>query len=245
MIASPLTLTERLTRKFNDSPSVFGFLGLTVGALTLGLRSLASGDKRQSQLMMRFRVFFQFCAYRGCRFFRAQPRVLHADDDDAARTHADSLSPTPRLRDGFAGLYLPRESEEGRRRARCGCFIRRERLAARRRVVVPGSSRSGTERPRRRAPIGGSPLARSADLRSTPLSLNLEMPNRCAFAFSEVEFRRYRSRCRGRLHPRERCLFGEERRRHSQPFERDGAEAERVVAERRAEVERADSATRQ
>lgn len=62
MIASPLTLTERLTRKFNDSPSVFGFLGLTVGALTLGLRSLASGDKRQSQLMMRFRVFFQFCA---------------------------------------------------------------------------------------------------------------------------------------------------------------------------------------
>lgn len=36
-------------------------LGLTVLALGGGLRSLATNNKHQSQLMMRARVFFQFC----------------------------------------------------------------------------------------------------------------------------------------------------------------------------------------
>ena len=56
---APITISwvDRVKRE----PIAFGFLALTVGALSLGLRSLHNNDKRQSQLMMRARVFFQFC----------------------------------------------------------------------------------------------------------------------------------------------------------------------------------------
>lgn len=56
---APISVTwvDRVKRE----PLAFGFLALTVGALSLGLRSLHNNDKRQSQLMMRARVFFQFC----------------------------------------------------------------------------------------------------------------------------------------------------------------------------------------
>ncbi len=47
--------------KVKEEPLVFVFLGLTCAALGGGLRTLANGDKRQSQLMMRARVFFQLC----------------------------------------------------------------------------------------------------------------------------------------------------------------------------------------
>lgn len=41
---------------------IFIVLGLTVLALTGGLVSLIRNDRKQSQMMMRARVFFQFCA---------------------------------------------------------------------------------------------------------------------------------------------------------------------------------------
>ena len=50
-----------LCKKVKDEPVMFSFLGLTVLALGGGLRSLATGDKRSSQTMMRARVFFQLC----------------------------------------------------------------------------------------------------------------------------------------------------------------------------------------
>jgi hypothetical protein len=50
-----------LWKKVKDEPVMFSFLGLTVLALGGGLRSLATGDKRSSQTMMRARVFFQLC----------------------------------------------------------------------------------------------------------------------------------------------------------------------------------------
>jgi hypothetical protein len=50
-----------LWKKVKEEPVLFTFLGLTVGALGGGLRSLATGDKRASQTMMRARVFFQLC----------------------------------------------------------------------------------------------------------------------------------------------------------------------------------------
>jgi hypothetical protein len=50
-----------LTKKVKEEPLLFTFLGLTVAALGGGLRSLATGDNRSSQTMMRARVFFQLC----------------------------------------------------------------------------------------------------------------------------------------------------------------------------------------
>ena len=50
-----------LTKKVKEEPLLFTFLGLTVAALGGGLRSLATGDNRASQTMMRARVFFQLC----------------------------------------------------------------------------------------------------------------------------------------------------------------------------------------
>ena len=50
-----------LWKRVKDEPVMFTFLGLTVAALGGGLRSLATGDKRSSQTMMRARVFFQLC----------------------------------------------------------------------------------------------------------------------------------------------------------------------------------------
>ena len=69
---APVTVSwvDRVKRE----PLAFGFLALTVGALSLGLRSLHNNDKRQSQLMMRARVFFQFCtvsALLGNIYYRA------------------------------------------------------------------------------------------------------------------------------------------------------------------------------
>lgn len=55
------TPPEILWMKVKEEPLVFIFLGLTCAALGGGLRTLANGDKRQSQLMMRARVFFQLC----------------------------------------------------------------------------------------------------------------------------------------------------------------------------------------
>ena len=57
-MASPL---DMLLNKVKEEPVVFLFLGATMAALGGGLRTLATGDKRQSQLMMRARVFFQLC----------------------------------------------------------------------------------------------------------------------------------------------------------------------------------------
>ena len=56
-----LTLFQKLERRVRADPAVFGFLSLTVAALTGGMASLLRDDKRQSQLMMRARVGFQFC----------------------------------------------------------------------------------------------------------------------------------------------------------------------------------------
>ena len=55
------TPPEILWMRVKEEPLVFIFLGLTCAALGGGLRTLANGDKRQSQLMMRARVFFQLC----------------------------------------------------------------------------------------------------------------------------------------------------------------------------------------
>ncbi len=95
------TFNERLSRKVRESPATFGFLGLTVGALTLGLRSLSTGDKRQSQLMMRFRVLFQFCASRALHTHaRTRPRArtcVRAHVNVHVHAHTRSpRSPSPR-----------------------------------------------------------------------------------------------------------------------------------------------------
>ena len=50
-----------LANKVKEEPVVFTFLGLTVAALAGGLRTLVTGDRRNSNLMMRARVFFQLC----------------------------------------------------------------------------------------------------------------------------------------------------------------------------------------
>ncbi len=94
------SFSEKLSAKFRESPAVFGFLGLTVGALTLGLRSLSSGDKRQSQLMMRFRVLFQFCASapQSARARLAAPRT--------SRTRALPLTPAGCVSALLGNVYL-------------------------------------------------------------------------------------------------------------------------------------------
>ena len=58
---TPVSPYNRVMRKVKEEPVVFGFLGLTVGALMGGLRAMGRADARQSQLWMRARVFFQFC----------------------------------------------------------------------------------------------------------------------------------------------------------------------------------------
>ena len=55
-----LSMLQKLERRARSDPLVFGFLGLTVGALGGGMWSLLKDNKAQSQLMMRFRVGFQF-----------------------------------------------------------------------------------------------------------------------------------------------------------------------------------------
>lgn len=57
---------SRASRAFNRCgvvlvPTYVCSLGLTVCALTGGMYSLMSNNKKQSQMMMRARVFFQFC----------------------------------------------------------------------------------------------------------------------------------------------------------------------------------------
>jgi hypothetical protein len=72
--APPMSGASRALAKIRDEPVTFGFLGLTVAALGLGLRSLYNNDKRMSQLMMRARVFFQLCtvsALVGSLYYRA------------------------------------------------------------------------------------------------------------------------------------------------------------------------------
>jgi hypothetical protein len=74
-----LSMLQKLERRARSDPLVFGFLGLTVGALGGGMWSLLKDNKAQSQLMMRFRVGFQFStilALVGCASARARARVL-------------------------------------------------------------------------------------------------------------------------------------------------------------------------
>jgi len=106
--APALTFAEPVTErgawaKIKEEPVAFGFLALTVGALGLGLRSLHNNDKRQSQLMMRARVFFQFCAVSallGNIYYRAAQHEGAAPARRAARARARARArhhrpPTP------------------------------------------------------------------------------------------------------------------------------------------------------
>ena len=75
-----LSMFQKLERRARSDPLVFGFLGLTVGALGGGLWSLLKDNKAQSQLMMRYRVGFQFStilALTGGIYYRA---YVHKDD---------------------------------------------------------------------------------------------------------------------------------------------------------------------
>ena len=75
-----LSMFQKLERRARSDPLVFGFLGLTVGALGGGLWSLLRDNKAQSQLMMRYRVGFQsstILALTGGIYYRA---YVHKDD---------------------------------------------------------------------------------------------------------------------------------------------------------------------
>ncbi len=87
-----LSMMQKLERRVRADPAVFGFLGLTVAALTGGMVSLLRDDKRQSQLMMRARVGFQFCAILalvGGIYYRAYQGSLHASKAVSPKTSQD------------------------------------------------------------------------------------------------------------------------------------------------------------
>jgi hypothetical protein len=93
-----LSLMQKLERRVRADPAVFGFLGLTVAALTGGMVSLLRDDKRQSQLMMRARVGFQFCAILalvGGIYYRAYQGSLH-----------ESRAAVPKTTQDFAGVRM-------------------------------------------------------------------------------------------------------------------------------------------
>ncbi len=93
-----LSLIQKLERRVRADPAVFGFLGLTVAALTGGMVSLLRDDKRQSQLMMRARVGFQFCAILalvGGIYYRAYQGSLH-----------DPRPAVPKKAEDYTGLRM-------------------------------------------------------------------------------------------------------------------------------------------
>jgi hypothetical protein len=79
----PSRAAPALVPAVRPPPAVFG---LTVVALTGGLASLVRNNRQQSQLMMRARVFFQFCtvsALVGGIYSRAYQGTLNAPDGSA------------------------------------------------------------------------------------------------------------------------------------------------------------------
>lgn len=65
---------DKWLARFKDNPFIFIFLGLTCAALVRGLGAFASADRRTSQMMMRYRVGFQFCtvgAFVGGIYYKA------------------------------------------------------------------------------------------------------------------------------------------------------------------------------
>ena len=96
-----LSMMQKLERRVRADPAVFGFLGLTVAALTGGMVSLLRDDKRQSQLMMRARVGFQFCAILalvGGIYYRAYQGSLH-----------ESKAVSPKTSQDYSGIRLNKD----------------------------------------------------------------------------------------------------------------------------------------
>ena len=146
--APPMSGASRALAKIRDEPVTFGFLGLTVAALGLGLRSLYNNDKRMSQLMMRARVFFQLCtvsALVGSLYYRAYAT-------DGARVYF-----APRCN-------APRRAAPRRAAPRCNALRRTApwpRRAPHKPTLLPSRRAQQSAPPRRRPPRSCSSRARS------------------------------------------------------------------------------------
>jgi len=92
--ASPFSW-ESIRAKAARDPLVFGFLALTVAALTRGLGAMLANDKRGSQRMMRARVGFQLAALGalvGGVYYRGLQQALAAPAPAAAAPAAPAAA---------------------------------------------------------------------------------------------------------------------------------------------------------